>query len=60
VWLVAVLASGGSALWSSLMGYTSAVKDARKQRITNSGVALTHKYMLNSDVHVRELFHIAL
>jgi hypothetical protein len=38
VWLVGLLASGGSALWSSLLGYSSAVRDVRKQQVAREGL----------------------
>lgn len=38
VWLVGLLASGGSALWSSLLGYSSAVRDSRRQQVSRSGL----------------------
>lgn len=33
VWLVGFLASGGSAFWSNILGYTKAVKDIRKEQL---------------------------
>jgi hypothetical protein len=32
-WLVGFLASGGSALWNNILGYTKAVKDIRKEQL---------------------------
>lgn len=37
-WIVGLLASSGSALWSSVLGITSATKDLRKQAVASQGV----------------------
>lgn len=43
VWVVGLLASSGSALWSSVLGLTSAAKDLRKQAVVATGIALNDR-----------------
>lgn len=38
VWILGLLASGGSSLWSNLLGYTKAVKDVQNQRRASEGL----------------------
>lgn len=38
VWIMGLLASGGSSLWSNLLGYTKAVKDVQTQRKASEGL----------------------
>ncbi len=33
IWVIGILASGGSAFWTSLLGYTRAVKDLSNQKV---------------------------
>lgn len=38
VWIMGLLASGGSSLWSNFLGYTKAVKDVQTQRKASEGL----------------------
>ena len=38
VWIIGLLASGGSSLWSNFLGYTKAVKDVQTQRKASEGL----------------------
>ena len=39
-WIVGILASGGSAFWSGLLGYTTALKEIKKVELTEKKVKL--------------------
>jgi hypothetical protein len=43
VWVVGLLASSGSALWSSVLGLTSAAKDLRKQNVVSTGMTINER-----------------
>jgi hypothetical protein len=43
VWVVGLLASSGSALWSSVLGLTSAAKDIRKQTVVSTGIDINER-----------------
>lgn len=38
-WIMGLLASGGSSLWSNFLGYTKAIKDVQTQRKASEGLA---------------------
>lgn len=46
--LLALLASGGSAFWSGLLGYTQAVKDAKRTDTATAAAALVSTDLLNN------------
>jgi len=39
IWIIGLLASGGSAFWTSLLGYVQAVKTLNTQKIQNEKLA---------------------
>lgn len=54
VYLMALLASGGSAFWASLLGYTKAVKDIKKEQITQEKMA-SEKMLTERNITPAEL-----
>jgi hypothetical protein len=50
-WLLGLLATGGSAFWTNLLGYVSAIKDVNKQHATQFKLKLASEQSLSKERH---------